>query len=172
MKPHPRIRKAVKWGGAAMAAALAVVWFASAWWGAGFVSREFVCGLDPGQFIVKSGWDTGVSTRTRFESRWRKGFSPWGWTITWEADTHDLSGKPIFFWEGSCMLIVPLWMPIVFLGGLSAAAWRLDVLARRREHARRCVKCGYDRAGLAHDVVCPECGAAGMDPLPRSGAGQ
>jgi hypothetical protein len=28
----------------------------------------------------------------------------------------------------------------------------------RRQRAGRCVSCGYDRAGLAAEVVCPECG--------------
>ncbi|HVU64865.1 MAG TPA: hypothetical protein VHC70_12870, partial [Phycisphaerales bacterium] len=43
----------------------------------------------------------------------------------------------------------------------TTTAWRLDTLARRR--ARRgvnlCPKCGYDRAGIAGDAKCPECGA-------------
>ncbi len=30
---------------------------------------------------------------------------------------------------------------------------------RRRLRRGRCVKCGYDRAGLAKDAACPECGA-------------
>ncbi len=31
---------------------------------------------------------------------------------------------------------------------------------RRRLRRGRCVKCGYDRAGLAKDAACPECGAS------------
>ena len=31
MKPHPRIRKTVKWGGAAVTVLLGVVWIASLW---------------------------------------------------------------------------------------------------------------------------------------------
>jgi len=56
-------------------------------------------------------------------------------------------------------LTVPLWMPA--LGTLlgSAAAWRLDALARRRARLNLCPKCNYDRAGIAGDAKCPECGA-------------
>ena len=31
MKSHPRIRKAIKWGGAAVTVLLVVVWIGSAW---------------------------------------------------------------------------------------------------------------------------------------------
>jgi hypothetical protein len=38
--------------------------------------------------------------------------------------------------------------------------WRIPILIRR--HRRRirglCVKCAYDRAGLAPGAACPECG--------------
>lgn len=160
MKPHPRIRKAIKWGGAAAAAVLVVVWFASAWWGAGYVSRTFVCGIDPGRLVVKSGWDTGISTRTRFEARARRGFEPWRWKIEGEGDWSTLDGKRVPMWDGVWLLIVPLWMPVVCLLLISAVAWRLDVLARRYGRAGKCVRCGYDRAGLAAEAKCPECGSA------------
>jgi len=38
-------------------------------------------------------------------------------------------------------------------------------LATRGERAARlnlCPKCGYDRAGIAAESVCPECGAASV----------
>jgi len=54
---------------------------------------------------------------------------------------------------------VPLWMPLVVSLGVTGAAWRLEVLARRRDRAGKCAACGYDRAGLKADAVCPECGA-------------
>jgi hypothetical protein len=42
----------------------------------------------------------------------------------------------------------------------TAAAWYLDTLARRRanEGLNLCPKFRYDRAGLAPDAKCPECG--------------
>ncbi len=55
---------------------------------------------------------------------------------------------------------VPLW-PLPLLSLLAtAAAWRADAKYLRRARDGACLKCGYDRAGLAAGVVCPECGAA------------
>jgi hypothetical protein len=57
------------------------------------------------------------------------------------------------------MVCVPLALATVL-------AWRLDWLdarAARRARLNLCPKCNYDRAGIAKDAVCPECGA-----LPRS----
>jgi rubrerythrin len=41
----------------------------------------------------------------------------------------------------------------------TGVAWRLDVLARRRDRLNLCPRCNYDRAGIGKDAVCPECGA-------------
>ncbi|HMN40561.1 MAG TPA: hypothetical protein PKE29_06910 [Phycisphaerales bacterium] len=57
------------------------------------------------------------------------------------------------------MLTMPLWAPAVGILFITAIAWRLDTLARRRVRAHLCPKCRYDRAGLAMGVACPECGS-------------
>ncbi len=44
MKPHPRIRKTVKWGGAALFTVLLLVALASVWWTAVFRTTQFVSG--------------------------------------------------------------------------------------------------------------------------------
>ena len=108
MKPHPRIRKTIKWGGAAVTLLLVVVWIDSI--------REFML--------------TGGEPRHRGLWRW---------------DHFGIAcGLP------------------VLLAGLTTfttlAAWRFDILARRRERVGICPKCGYDRAGIAKDAMCPECG--------------
>jgi rubrerythrin len=45
----------------------------------------------------------------------------------------------------------------------TALAWRLDTFARRRARLNLCPKCNYDRAGIAGDAKCPECGALPMN---------
>lgn len=55
---------------------------------------------------------------------------------------------------------------IAVVGTGIVAFMRLDTLARRRARVNHCPKCNYDRAGLAKDVVCPECGARPHAPLP------
>jgi hypothetical protein len=55
-------------------------------------------------------------------------------------------------------IVVPLWIPLVLLLAVTAAVWRVEVLARRRAVAGACVKCGYDCSGIGVKAVCPECG--------------
>ncbi len=50
-------------------------------------------------------------------------------------------------------------VPVLCAAFPTAVAWWLDARARRRE-ARRCVRCGYPRRGLATDGMCPECGTS------------
>ena len=40
MKPHPKIRKTIKWGGAVVTVLLVVVWIGSGWWGAEYTTRQ------------------------------------------------------------------------------------------------------------------------------------
>jgi rubrerythrin len=42
--------------------------------------------------------------------------------------------------------------------GMAAAAWYLEILARRAR-LNLCPKCKYDRTGIAAGAVCPECGS-------------
>ena len=55
-------------------------------------------------------------------------------------------------------VIVPLWIPAAVTLATTAAAWRVDGIARRRAGGDGCKKCHYDRTGLAPGAVCPECG--------------
>jgi len=47
------------------------------------------------------------------------------------------------------------------LAWAAVALWRRDVRAERRTMVGRCRGCGYDRAWIAADAACPECGAVG-----------
>lgn len=63
---------------------------------------------------------------------------------------------------GGLSVTVPLWMPFVLLAVLTSVLWYVDRTTARRRRAGQCLKCGYDRAGLAAGARCPECGAAGL----------
>jgi hypothetical protein len=92
MKPHPRIRKTIKWGGAAVTLLLVVVWIASARYYLLFHSRIGVsCGFQAGGFIasaenrvpgVSAGW-------------FREGRAYFFW-----SPLCDLSRKSVF--QGGC----------------------------------------------------------------------
>jgi hypothetical protein len=154
VKPHPRIRKTIKWGGAAVTVLLVVVWIGSGW------------------FIIDwEGSNKGVSLRGGRIAIHGADF---------ERDVRPLPGLQIyrprgttfslqltqFYWVDNIygwLLIVPQWVltaPVLFG---TATAWRLDTLARRRARLtpHLCPKCSYDRTGLAKDAVCPECGSKG-----------
>ena len=53
---------------------------------------------------------------------------------------------------------VALWPLALLAIATTAAAWLLEAHGRARLNL--CASCRYDRAGLAADAVCPECGAA------------
>jgi hypothetical protein len=149
VKPRPRIRKVVKWGGLVGAGAFAAAWAASAaglyvvWTGAHDIVDLISGGVvvehhpwsgpsfPPGERVLAAHW------RPRLGVPWMR---PW-----------FLDGRS---WE----LFVPFWIPALACAVPSAWAWRLDAAARRRERAGRCAGCGYDLAGLAAGLVCPECG--------------
>jgi predicted RNA-binding Zn-ribbon protein involved in translation (DUF1610 family) len=151
----PIIRKTVKWGGAAVTVLLVVVWIGSSalwrwprrtpeWMGHGVVVR-----LLPGRVRVQI-WEY---VRLPPPKVWMDE----AWT----------SKNPIL---AHLLFRVEDWVAInrvvsIPIGGAAAcslmltmAAWRLDTLARRRAKLNLCPTCGYDRAGLARDAKCPECG--------------
>lgn len=59
---------------------------------------------------------------------------------------------------GLWTLHVPYWIPTLVLGVATAAFFGTGRRARRWARLGCCLACGYDRAGLAKDAVCPECG--------------
>ena len=127
---------------------LLVVWIGSKWgwfqWkapGGQFMSvscGQITIGGGPpgGQF---TGWVTGHVSGGRLF---------WWFTIHWD---------PSLWWVD-----IPLWIPAVPPFLMTAAAWRLDLAARRRQRVGKCPKCKYDLTGLAVGEVCPECGAAAI----------
>ncbi len=155
MRPHPRIRKTIKWCGAAVTVLLVVVWIGSgaclvsyggtpidAWsWtlGEGGVAVDgYTPQANTGGTIVTNvpGWE---ARRTPF-------LLAWGFKV---------EHSPVGFWR----FFVPLWIPVAGSMFCTAIAYRLDILARRRARLATCPKCNYDRTGLARDAQCPECGS-------------
>jgi hypothetical protein len=144
MKPHPRIRKTIKWGGLALGLLLAGVWVRSE------VACEMYCAGASHVYYVNGTLAIG------------RGFIgiPESWYVRRDAFPgeggdwwcHGLSSGRSFF------IVIPLWIPLAPTFLATAAAWRLDALARRLARTGLCPKCGYDRAGLASSAVCPECG--------------
>ncbi len=126
MKPHPRIRKTVKWGGALLTVLLVVVWVGSDWRDAVYRNKHgFIRVVQGGVRVLRVGpGDT------------------WGGPQGWSCSTHPLR----FLWwpyvrrESSLVnMFIPLWpLALMTLMG-SATAWWLDSRASRL--ARRPLDC-------------------------------
>jgi hypothetical protein len=150
MKPHPRIRKTIKWGGLALGLLLAGVWVRSQWVGDAYIVSGCQWGYDRGLLVFE---------------RYKKTGPPDGYcTILTDSDTPRWRNLGWIDNASFTHRTVPIWILLAPTLLATAAAWRLDALARRRARTGVCPKCGYDRAGLAASAVCPECGtdAAGV----------
>lgn len=77
------------------------------------------------------------------------------------------SGAPMYKW----FIYLPLWLPTMLSLALTFTSWTPEYLAWRRNfllhlHAsssNHCLRCRYNRTGLAPQAPCPECGAAAPD---------
>jgi len=138
----------LKWGGAVVTVLLLVVWIGSGWWLIGwrFASGGSLCVLAGKLGVVTPAVGQPVLNNTSFLFD-RHDFGL-GWWFDWVA-------QPVFQFYA-----IPLWLPALASLLVTAAAWRVDAVHRRRARVGACSSCGYDRAGLAPGSVCPECGAA------------
>jgi len=155
MRPHPRIRKTIKWGGLVICVsltallALSTSWdFRRVWW---IQYQERSVGLTQGCIT----YDETVMPVT-----------PDIFVLTpfWEAvriDPPSISWRPRWTEEyGAVSMRLPLWFPLILVTIPTALAWRLDTLATRRAKLGACPTCSYSRTGLAPSAPCPECGDA------------
>ncbi len=151
MKPHPRIRKTIKWGGAVVTALLVVVWIGSGWWRVDWVATGWSCGFSEGAFYMAGhraypfDWE-GMTIAARIRGP--------GWMLMPSSNLVRDNVDP----QPYRNFILPLWIPALLTLASTARAWYWDTLARRRAKLNLCPKCNYDRTGLAAGVVCPECG--------------
>ena len=121
MKPYPRIRKAIKWSGAAVTVLLLLVWVGSGW----VYVRHFRSdgsGIFPQQGILifsKGTWSSAL-----FPPGWRAGIGSfcfkWGFSLPDSGNT--------WIWR------FPLGILVIPIAAAASVAWRLDTLARR--HAK------------------------------------
>ena len=164
MKPHPRIRKTIKWGSAAATVLLVAVWVGSGWIGpsVSFPNSAPRWSVSHGCFVRTGGPVAGTG---------QTGL-PWGEDL---VAKYTIIGAPIRFrilWlpslataMGVTFFAVPFWPLILMSAAPSAVLWHIKCRARLREQLGRCPKCGYDRTGLASaDAKCPECGSEGTSP--------
>ena len=148
MKPHPRIRKTIKWGGASLMLLVTVVWLISGWIAVGYATSR-------GDAFQVTGGEVGIFYRlapgvSALAPGWSCMGTPpnWGWTIS--SFKNSVGGT---IW-------IPLWPAVLTFLLITASASLFDTLARRRIQLNLCPNCNYDRTGLAKDAKCPECGAA------------
>ena len=170
VRPHPRIRKTIKYGGAALTVLLVVVWIGSGWWtiwtpvayvSAGeFAIIKMARQLPPAGTVLRPM--DPVSSLPTASIPWQLERMPFSLTGTHTPLYRNVTtGFRRVLISAS---VIQLW-PIVLASAIGTlAAWGLDTLARRRERMNLCPKCHYDRTGLAGDAVCPECGAASLTP--------
>ena len=153
MKPHPIIRKTIKWGGVMVTVLLVVVWV---WSGRQPIQRSapyqilvtVVRGkIDILRFTPNWAW---LARADRLTSDKGKSFElDWSF-VQW----HQGGATGRFLWA----LSIPIWSLTGLAFAITTLAWRLDTLARRRPRLNLCPKCHYDRTGLAIGAKCPECG--------------
>lgn len=167
MKPHPRIRKTVKWGGAAISVLLCAVWVGTAWWSVLWIGGGL--GLEAGAGAIIVIWpraevwviDAPRESFGPYRLIWgpRSDFplppDAWHWLPDWDAEPMpgSFEGR-----VGRCWCALPLWMLMIVFAACSAGAFARDAAIARRVRQLRCVKCKYDLTGLAAAAVCPECG--------------
>lgn len=148
MNPHPRIRKTVKWGGAAVTLLLLVVWIGSGWYAAVLNWRGYAAIWGGGRLHALALLDDPANRDLRCYINRNNGVWRWHW---WFGNIIRAPGLNVY--------CIPLWSFAVAALVPTAAAWRLDTLARRRARPGHCPRCGYDRSGLPLLAGCPECGS-------------
>lgn len=153
VKPHPRIRKIVKWGGAIIAVVLTITIVAS--WRVTF-SRSSNAKLSTSGVVIERG--VLKIYRVNWADLPNDGTSPMGDDGLILPDGRRLPWSLKYGSTGRASFEHRLWIPAVVAALLSGFAWHLDTLATRRAREGKCPKCSYDRTGLAAAAPCPECG--------------
>lgn len=100
--------------------------------------RALLLGVESGRLTLH---DSGIQGVQRpFLAGAERRSEAWGWWFEVRRS-----------WVGT-FIAVPLWAPLVVAVAWTAFAYR------KRRRPDECSACGYERAGLAAGVCCPECG--------------
>ena len=91
----------------------------------------------------------------------RQGSGPGPWFYLYKPFPQtgpQWSSKPfIVTYPLARTMVLPLYLPLALTLAPAAFLWRGEI-RRRRRPVGHCQGCGYNRAGLAVGVKCPECG--------------
>jgi hypothetical protein len=165
LRRRPSRRSAgVCWTVTVLAFVVCAVWVASFWVAA---RRSWGAGVS----ILLDAGEIGVSQGTLYWLTWNSGSALGGFQkgsiVDYEVAVGYSWGPSVSSWwppHGGRWVAanhgagwVPLWPPTAILALLAAWLWRRHFVRRRLLRSGHCA-CGYDRAGLADDAPCPECG--------------
>jgi hypothetical protein len=145
---------AIRWGGLVLCGIVPAAYVLNVWWvGWWWLPSGRQVGVAGGCFCFRAAPRTpfGINGNPRglCANQVSGPAYEWRWT-QW----NDLI-------SGATNVDAPLWMLLPFLCVPTSFAWMAYAHARRRSGGSPdvCPKCGYDRAGIAGDARCPECGA-------------
>ena len=152
MRPDPRIRKAVKWGGAGATILLLAAWAVTMRWGMIWISPQWFGNsqllLHAARGEMTLGLHDVYSERfqpfcTFFDTR---PSVDTGWSGRIESNFDDRLTR------------ISLWSTALIAGSASVLAWGLELFAARRLRLNLCPRCNYDLSTLSTTTPCPECG--------------
>ena len=153
MKPHPRIRKTIKWG-CAEGDRIA---------GGGMAFQRFLlCRVGSQEWLrsLDRTWrDSPVRVEGPKRGQRRSAVSCLS-SIDSMLNRESGGGRSAFSFIG-WQAAWPIWPLAVVSLAATVVGWRLDARGRRkraRVGQNLCPNCSYDRAGLGLGAKCPECG--------------
>lgn len=156
----PRLRKIVTRTGIILSLLLVIAWSTSKWRDVSLTGPQRVAVASLGQGTIRLAY---YEYRDRTGPLWFDSYKyDFPRTLMWwfSGERGGKPGRP----STSCYVIIPIWAPLLLVGGCTAGVWRKDrQIARRADVA--CVSCGYDIRGLAKGATCPECGTPNMGPV-------
>ena len=161
--PRRRARRAAKWGLLAASVLVAGVFVASLRWGVAATycrgdrdeARAYCVEVNRGGILFLGSLPVMFEMRPRLHMYAQRSV-PGGLT----RYAPEPASWPRWGPNGGVTLgFLPLWLPFTIFTLPAATLFHRDRRLARRRRAGMCVKCGYDRRGLAPGAICPECGA-------------